>query len=457
MHTTTQKKGTDMKSAAIAFALLAALAPAQAAKAQDAVPTALVIIDIQDFYYPGGLLPLVAPEAAGANAAQLLARAREQQVMVVHVGHNASAGRGFHADVAPREGEAVVMKDDVNAFLGTDLKQRLEAAGIKRLVICGMQTHMCVEAATRAASDLGYEVLLVGEACATRDLKHGDTVVPAAQVHTATLATLDRTYAKVVDVQTALDALATQRNAFTAVTLNIWHDQKDWPARRAVMLDTLRALKPDVIFLQEVLEKEGLPNQAQQLADSLGCAFVFVSVDPPGGPKRYGNAILTRHRIAETHETTLAPADDYRVAAHARIEAHGTMLDTYVTHLHHTDEGAAIRAEQVRALIAFVDATHESEDGALLIGGDFNAAADSPELAPLRARYRDTYEAVHPGDDVTTLNPAIGHAPRRIDHLFIDAEGLRPLAAEVFLDAPTAEGIWASDHFGVWARLEVVR
>lgn len=174
-------------------------------------PTALLIIDIQDFYYPGGLVPLSTPEAAGANAARLLVRAREMGVLVVHVGHNASAGRGFHADVMPLESEAVVMKDEVNAFLGTDLQQRLQVAGIKRLVICGMQTHMCVEAAARAAADLGYDVLVVGDACATRDLKYGDTVVPAAQVQAVTLATLDRTYARVVDVAMALDAFAVVR------------------------------------------------------------------------------------------------------------------------------------------------------------------------------------------------------------------------------------------------------
>ena len=195
----------------VACALVAALAPAQVVSAQTAAdpapPTALLIIDIQDFYYPGGLMPLAAPEAAGAQAAKLLAAARAKGVLVVHVGHNASAGRGFHADVAPLEGEAVVMKDEVNAFLGTDLQARLQAAGIKRLIVCGMQTHMCVEAATRAASDLGYEVLLVGEACATRDLKYGEVAVPAAQVHAATLATLDRNYAKVVDVDGAMAAM----------------------------------------------------------------------------------------------------------------------------------------------------------------------------------------------------------------------------------------------------------
>lgn len=198
---------TPLRMLAAGAALLALLAAAPALRAAEpAMPTALIIIDIQDFYYPGGLMPLAGPEAASANAARLLAGAREKGVMVVHVGHNASAGRGFHADVAPREGEAVVMKDDVNAFLHTDLQQRLQAAGIKRLVICGMQTHMCVEAATRAASDLGYEVLLVGDACATRDLRYGDVVVPAAQVHAATLATLDRNYAKVVPVEDALGA-----------------------------------------------------------------------------------------------------------------------------------------------------------------------------------------------------------------------------------------------------------
>lgn len=197
--------------------LAAVLAPAPPVSAQtdDATttppPTALLIIDIQDFYYPGGLLPLTGPEAAGANAARLLARARETGAMVVHVGHNAASGRGFQADVQPLATEAVVMKDEVNAFLGTDLQPRLQAAGIKRLIICGMQTHMCVEAATRAAADLGYEVLVVGEACATRDLKYGDAVVPAAQVHAATLATLDRTYAKVVDVAAALAVLGAVR------------------------------------------------------------------------------------------------------------------------------------------------------------------------------------------------------------------------------------------------------
>lgn len=242
---------------------------------------------------------------------------------------------------------------------------------------------------------------------------------------------------------------------FVAVTLNIWHDQEDWRARLGIVRDSLRALEPDVIFLQEVIQKESLvPNQASLLAESLGCNYVFVSVDPPGALKRYGNAILTRHPILATHEIKLEPLDDYRVAAHVRVDVAGRTVDAYVTHLHHTQEGSAIRAQQVRHLLRFIDETRGS--GALILGGDFNADPDAPELQPIRERMTDTFAAVHPeqaGMPFTTLNPAKGHAPRRIDYIFVQPGTLRPTGAAIFLDTPTADGLWASDHFGVWVRL----
>lgn len=187
----------------ILILLAACLAAATVAAAETGVPTALVIIDIQEFYFPGGALPLVAPEAASANAGRLLARFRAAGLPVFHVGH-AAAGRGFHADVQPAAGEPVLIKNEVNAFQDTDLRQRLQQGGIRRVVLCGMQTHMCLEGAVRAAHDYGFEVVVVGDACATRDLEHGGAVVPAAQVHAATLATLDRVYARVIDTETAL-------------------------------------------------------------------------------------------------------------------------------------------------------------------------------------------------------------------------------------------------------------
>jgi hypothetical protein len=84
------------------------------------------------------------------------------------------------------------------------------------------------------------------------------------------------------------DAGPTAAPAMDVVTLNLWHDRSDWPRRQALIVDELRRLQPDVILLQEVLQDEGLPNQAGTLAERLGYAWHFVSVDPPDRARRYG-------------------------------------------------------------------------------------------------------------------------------------------------------------------------
>lgn len=170
--------------------------------------TALLMIDIQEFYFPGGALPLENPERASDKASELLKHFRAHGGVVIHVGHEAPRQVGFHADVAPRSGETVIMKSEVNAFKHTDLAERLRALEVKQLVICGMQTHMCVEAAVRAAADLGYPCLLIEDACTTRDLTYGDRLVKAADVHAATLATLKDTYARVMTIHEYLHPLS---------------------------------------------------------------------------------------------------------------------------------------------------------------------------------------------------------------------------------------------------------
>jgi nicotinamidase-related amidase len=192
-------------TAFVLCALLAATVIAADGGAGDPEPaTALLIIDIQDFYFPGGKMPLVEPEAAAANAAKILAAFRAAGKPVIHVRHDVEDGGGIYATVAPIEGEKVFTKSEVSCFNGTEVLAYLQELGIKRLVMVGMQTHMCLEAATRAAYDLGFECIVVGDACATRDLTYGGTTVKAADVHASTLATLDRTYATVVDTATFL-------------------------------------------------------------------------------------------------------------------------------------------------------------------------------------------------------------------------------------------------------------
>ena len=163
--------------------------------------TALLLIDIQEFYFPGGALQLESPELAGMNAGLLLDQFRKSELPVIHVRHNFKSGGDIHPYVKPNPGEAVISKDEVNAFIGTVLLELLQSDSIEQLVICGMQTHMCVEAAVRAAHDLGFTCLLVSDACATRALQYEEYIISANNVQYSTLKTLEGTYARLVSTE----------------------------------------------------------------------------------------------------------------------------------------------------------------------------------------------------------------------------------------------------------------
>lgn len=163
--------------------------------------TALLIIDIQNFYFPNGSLPLFEPEKAALNAQKILKEFRNNNLTVIHVKHNASSGAEIHELVKPVKGEKVITKNKANSFVNTDLLEYLKENNITNLVICGMQTHMCLEAATRAASDYGFNCTVIEDACTTRDLTFGNNVVSAKDVHSSTLSTLYKTYAEILTTQ----------------------------------------------------------------------------------------------------------------------------------------------------------------------------------------------------------------------------------------------------------------
>ncbi len=166
--------------------------------------SALLIIDIQNFYFPGGRLQLEDPEKAGMNAGLLLNQFRKSDLPVFHVRHNMEPGGEIHPFVEPAEDEVVISKDQVNAFLDTELLELLRADSIDKLVICGMQTHMCVEAAVRAAHDLGFSCILVEDACATRTLQYKENIIPARNVHYSTISSLQGTYAEITTTEAFL-------------------------------------------------------------------------------------------------------------------------------------------------------------------------------------------------------------------------------------------------------------
>jgi nicotinamidase-related amidase len=173
------------------------------------MPRALLLIDIQRDYFPGGRHPLVGSDRAAEAAATVLDAFRAGSEPVVHVQHSwdgpdaaylAPGTPGFAHDdrVAPAQGEPVVVKRSPNAFVGTDLDRRLRSDGIDQLVVAGMMTSMCVDATVRAAVDLDFAVTVVGDACAAPDLEHAGVHVSGEQVHAAFIAALADGYAEVI-------------------------------------------------------------------------------------------------------------------------------------------------------------------------------------------------------------------------------------------------------------------
>jgi len=180
--------------------------------------TALLIIDIQNDYFPGGKFPLVNPEEAAKKAYMLLQCFREHSGHYIHTQHislkpdaaffiKGESGSDIHDLVAHFEGEPIVYKHYPNAFRETNLLEMLKEWEIERMVICGMMTHMCVDATVRAAADLGFQVLLAEDACATRDLQYEDTVIPADLVHKSFLVGF-KSYGKVMKTEELLALLA---------------------------------------------------------------------------------------------------------------------------------------------------------------------------------------------------------------------------------------------------------
>ncbi|MCJ7541571.1 MAG: cysteine hydrolase [Desulfobacterales bacterium] len=172
---------------------------------------ALILVDIQKDYFPGGRMELVGMKEASENAREMLRFFREKKWPIFHIQHIAvkdgatfflpnSQGIDIHENVTPISNEPVIQKHHPNSFLNTKLHEELLKAGIESVVICGAMSHMCIDATTRAAADLGFQCTVVHDACATKDLTFGGKAVPADMVHGAFMAALQSVYAKVMDL-----------------------------------------------------------------------------------------------------------------------------------------------------------------------------------------------------------------------------------------------------------------
>ncbi|RCK34184.1 Isochorismatase [Thalassospira xiamenensis] len=180
---------------------------------------ALIVVDIQNDYFPDGKWTLSGVEAAAKNAARLIESARKAGDLVVHIRHEfqntdapffkpGSKGAALHPSVMSLENEHVVLKHQINSYRDTDLKEHLDRNGITEVVICGNMSHMCVDAITRASADFGYPVTVIHDACASRDLEFDGVTVPAKYAHAAFMSALGFAYATMMSTDDYIGSAA---------------------------------------------------------------------------------------------------------------------------------------------------------------------------------------------------------------------------------------------------------
>ncbi len=178
---------------------------------------AVLVVDLQNEYLASGKLPLVNIDRALQNAKRVIDDARSKQIPVIHIRHEdvrletpffvpATDGVNIIESVAPANDEVVITKNHPNSFLKTRLLEVLQDQDIKEVIIIGAMSHICIDATTRAASDLGLTCTVVEDACTTMDVEFNGVAVPAAQVHAVLMAALGFAYAEITTTSHYLHA-----------------------------------------------------------------------------------------------------------------------------------------------------------------------------------------------------------------------------------------------------------
>ena len=178
---------------------------------------ALISIDVQQGFDLKPFGPRNNPDME-ANGLALLQAWREAQRPVYVVRHDSrtpgspftpgTPGNALKPGFEPCPGEPLVTKSVNSAFIGTDLEARLREAGIRQVVLFGISTDMCVSTTARMAANLGFELVVVGDACYTWSQRTPDgELLEGELIHRAHLATLHSEFGRVVRTAQVLEAL----------------------------------------------------------------------------------------------------------------------------------------------------------------------------------------------------------------------------------------------------------
>jgi len=179
--------------------------------------TVLLPVDMQQAF-DGATWPRRWNGAVDRNGQTILDAWRSRGLPIIHVKHDSiepgstlrpsQPGNAFRPGFAPRDGEPVVSKSVNSAFIGTDLDLRLKRLGIRKVVVFGITTDMCVSTTVRTGANLGYEMILVEDACDCFDLPDGQGgTIPARASHQIHVATLGFEFAKVMTTEEVVEAL----------------------------------------------------------------------------------------------------------------------------------------------------------------------------------------------------------------------------------------------------------
>jgi endonuclease/exonuclease/phosphatase family metal-dependent hydrolase len=259
----------------------------------------------------------------------------------------------------------------------------------------------------------------------------------------------------------------------SVLTLNVWHNNGPYPERRILIRDWITRLRPDLIAFQEVLRGPGC-DQLHDLTDGFGYHTDFVSAVTFWNDTtlEFGNAVAARWPLLDREAIVLPDAGDgeMRAALSVTVDAPFGPIGFTITHLNWKPHHGWIRERQVQAVCALSRRRRPVDGFPPIIAGDFNAEPDSTEIRYVKGlhaldgrsvHFHDAWAIAGDGAGITwsNRNPYARQAlepDRRIDYVFAG----RPLAngigliesCRVVCDMPE-DGIWPSDHFGVYAEL----
>lgn len=265
------------------------------------------------------------------------------------------------------------------------------------------------------------------------------------------------------------------RVTLKVLTLNLWNTSGPWDRRRPRVREWIDRLEPDLIGFQEVLRGPDI-DMADEILAGTGYSIAFAAAGDHDGAA-FGNAAASRWPILDSARIDLPEGDraERRCAISITVDAPFGPVAFTSTHLNWKLHDGHSREQQVTALTDFVLQRRPRGGFPPVVVGDFNAVPDSSEirfmtglqsLAGRSAAFFDAWDIAGGGGPGYTWSnrneyAAIALEPeRRIDYIFAgypvrmsSGHGVGRIEACRVVCDDAVDGVWPSDHFGVYAEL----